>query len=97
MPDINVVRHVRHGGKLLALAESAPPYPLAPELATRGRETCGGSLPASICAHPKVEPRIGEMVVFCYGLEARYLTWSVLGPDEAHGARRRRCPTSTSR
>jgi carotenoid cleavage dioxygenase-like enzyme len=87
LPDINVVRH---GGKLLALAESAPPYALTPELATRGRETFGGSLPAGICAHPKVDPRTGEMVVFCYGLEAPYLTWSVLGPD----GRARRTPTA---
>lgn len=87
LPDINVVRH---GGRLLALAESAPPYALTPELATVGKETFGGSLPAGICAHPKVDPRTGEMVVFCYGLEAPYLTWSVLGPDGAT----RRTPTA---
>lgn len=87
LPDINVVRH---GGKLLALAEGAPPYALTPELATIGRETFGGSLPAGICAHPKVDPRTGEMVVFCYGLEPPYLTWSVLGPDGAA----RRLPTA---
>lgn len=86
LPDINVVRH---GGKLLALAEAAPPYALSPELATIGRETFGGSLPAGMCAHPKVDPRTGEMVVFTYGLEAPYLTWSVLGPDGGT----RRAPT----
>lgn len=87
LPDINVVRH---GGKLLALAEAAPPYALTPELATVGKETFGGSLPAGMCAHPKIDPRTGEMVVFTYGLEAPYLTWSVLGPDGAA----RRLPTA---
>lgn len=83
LPDINVVRH---GGKLLALAESAPPFALTPELSTCGRETFGGSLPGGITAHPKVDPRTGEMAVFCYGLEPPFLTWSILGPDG--GARR---------
>lgn len=78
IPDINVVRH---GGKLLALAESDCPYRLSPELATLGRETFDGALPAGITAHPKVDPRTGEMVVFCYHLEAPYLTWAALGPD----------------
>ncbi|GAA4776207.1 carotenoid oxygenase family protein [Actinomycetospora chlora] len=87
LPDINVVRH---GGKLLALAESNPPYALSPELATLGKETFGGSIPAGICAHPKVDPRTGEMIVFCYGLEPPYLTWSVLGPDGGT----RRAPTA---
>lgn len=87
LPDINVVRH---GGRLLALAESAPPYALTPELATRGRETFDGSLPAGITAHPKVDPRTGEMAVFCYGLEPPFLTWSVLGPDGTA----RRTPTA---
>jgi carotenoid cleavage dioxygenase-like enzyme len=87
MPDINVVRH---GGRLLALAEAASPYALTPELATCGRETFDGAIPAGICAHPKVDPRTGEMVVFCYGLEPPYLTWSVLGPDGSA----RRTPTA---
>ncbi len=78
LPDINVVRH---GGKLLALAESAPPFALADDLATLGRETYGGDLPAGMTAHPKIDPRTGELVVFCYHLTAPHLTWSVVGPD----------------
>lgn len=87
LPDVNVVRH---GGRLLALAESATPFALTPELATCGRETFDGSLPAGITAHPKVDPRTGEMAVFCYGLEPPFLTWSILGPDGAA----RRAPTA---
>jgi carotenoid cleavage dioxygenase len=80
LPDINIVRHA---GRTLALAESAPPFALSPELATLGRETFGGALPAGITAHPKVDPRTGELLVFCYGIEAPFLTWSVVGPDGA--------------
>jgi carotenoid cleavage dioxygenase-like enzyme len=86
LPDVNVVRH---GGRLLALAESANPFLMSPELATLGRETFGGMLPAGITAHPKIDPATGEMVVFCYGLSEPYLTWSVIGPDGAA----RRAPT----
>ncbi|HLU56591.1 MAG TPA: carotenoid oxygenase family protein [Pseudonocardia sp.] len=78
LPDINVVRH---GGRLLALAESDCPYCLSPSLETLGRETFDGALPAGMTAHPKVDPRTGEMVVFCYQLEAPYLTWATIGPD----------------
>ncbi|MCW2525448.1 MAG: 9-cis-epoxycarotenoid dioxygenase [Pseudonocardiales bacterium] len=78
LPDINVVRH---GGKLLALGESANPFRVTNDLDTVGRETFEGTLPVGITAHPKIDPVTGEMVVFCYSLEAPYLTWSVLGAD----------------
>ncbi|MFF3721640.1 carotenoid oxygenase family protein [Streptomyces erythrochromogenes] len=80
LPDINVVRH---GGRMLALAESACPFRIDAGLATLGREDWGGALPAGITAHPKVDPVTGEMVVFCYALEPPYLTWSVIGRDGA--------------
>ncbi|WP_203595921.1 carotenoid oxygenase family protein [Actinomadura bangladeshensis] len=78
LPDINVVRH---GGRLLALAESDCPFRIGPDLETLGKETFGGGLPAGITAHPKIDPRTGEMAVFCYALDEPYLTWSMLGPD----------------
>ncbi|MFJ9817300.1 carotenoid oxygenase family protein [Streptomyces sp. NPDC101151] len=78
LPDISVVRHA---GRLLALAESACPFRMTPELATIGRETFGGALPAGITAHPKIDPVSGEMAVFCYALEPPYLTWSLIAPS----------------
>ena len=78
LPDINVIRH---RGVLLALAESDRPYRLDDDLETVGPETFGGSQPAGITAHPKVDPRTGEMVVFCYDLHPPYLTWSSIRPD----------------
>lgn len=79
LPDINVVRH---GGRLLALAESAPPFRLDPaDLRTVCRETFDGTLPAGLTAHPKVDPATGELFSFCYSLEAPYLTWTAIGPD----------------
>jgi len=60
LPGINVIRHA---GRLLALGESCNPFLMSPQLATLGRETFGGTLPAGITAHPKVDPVTGEMVV----------------------------------
>jgi carotenoid cleavage dioxygenase-like enzyme len=78
LPDINVVRHA---GKLLALGESANPFLISPDLETIGRETFCDTLPAGITAHPKIDPDTGEMVAFTYGIDAPYLTWSVIGKD----------------
>jgi len=78
LPDVNVVRH---GGRLLALAESKRPFRLGPCLETLGPDTFGGSLPAGITAHPKIDPRTGEMAVFCYHLTPPFLTWTVIRPD----------------
>ncbi|MCX5387318.1 carotenoid oxygenase family protein [Streptomyces sp. NBC_00083] len=77
LPDINVVSHA---GRLMALAESACPFRMDDELETVGREDFGGALPVGITAHPKIDPVTGEMVVFCYALEAPYLTWSIIDP-----------------
>lgn len=79
LPDINIVRH---GGRLLAMAESAPPYRLDPaDLSTLGRETCGDAMAVGSTAHPKHDPATGELVLFNYMLEAPYLTWAVLAAD----------------
>ncbi|PRZ41457.1 carotenoid cleavage dioxygenase [Antricoccus suffuscus] len=78
IPDVNIVRHA---GRILALAESANPFCLSPDVRTVGRELFDGAIPLGITAHPKIDPVTGEMFVFCYMEEPPYLTWSVLGPD----------------
>ncbi len=78
LPAVNVVCHA---GKLLALAESGRPYRLDGDLRTVGPESFGGSQPRGITAHPKIDPRTGEMVVFCCHRRPPYLTWSVIRPD----------------
>lgn len=79
LPDISIVAHA---GRLMAMQESDQPYRLDPRtLATRGREDCDGAMRVGSTAHPKIDPRTGEMVLFNYSLEAPYLTWSVVGAD----------------
>ncbi|MBN9111675.1 MAG: carotenoid oxygenase family protein [Pseudonocardia sp.] len=78
LPDINVVRH---GGRLLALAECKQPYRIGPQLETLEKDSFDGQVPAGICAHPKIDPRTGEMVAFCYNFAPPFLTWTVVRPD----------------
>lgn len=77
-PFVNVIGH---GGRILALAESMPTYELTCDLDTVGPYAYGGVLPHGITAHPRIDPVTGELVVFRYGVDRPYLTWSVVGPD----------------
>ena len=55
------------GGRLLSLWEGGPPFSLDPvTLETRGIETFGGKVKA-FSAHPKVDPRTGE--IFNFGID----------------------------
>jgi carotenoid cleavage dioxygenase-like enzyme len=78
LPDIHVVRHA---GRYLALAEATPPYEVTADLETVGRYDFGGALAPGMCAHPKIDPVTGEMVVFRYDLVEPFLSWAVVGPD----------------
>lgn len=57
---------VRHGGRLLALMEGAPPTEVTLDLDTVGEHDFGGALAGAMTAHPKVDPATGEMVFFGY-------------------------------
>ncbi|AEV86476.1 carotenoid cleavage dioxygenase [Actinoplanes sp. SE50] len=73
---------VRHGGRLLALVESALPYEITTDLETVGPYDFGGRLHTPMTAHPKVCPTTGEMHFFGYGgLEPPYLTYHRAGAD----------------
>ncbi|CRL22258.1 Carotenoid oxygenase [Penicillium camemberti] len=62
---------VHFNGKLLALKEDAPPYALdLHTLETTGLYDFDGQLPSlTFTAHPKFDPRTGEML--CFGYEAK--------------------------
>ena len=77
LPDINVIRH---GGRYLALAEVDAPVEITPELETIGAYDFGGQIPG-MCAHPKIDPVTGEMLLFRYNIEEPFLTWSIVAAD----------------
>src|SRR5262249_4602426 len=76
-PFINVVRH---GGRMLALAEGLPPYRVTPDLETAGLFDFDGRV-KGLCAHPRIDAATGEMVAFAYDVEAPFLVWATVGPD----------------
>ena len=78
LPDINIIRH---GHRFLALAEGTPPYEMTDKLDTVGRYDFAGGLPLGMCAHPKIDPATGELILFRYGLEKPYLYWATVGQD----------------
>ncbi len=77
-PFVNVVRHA---GRYLALEEGTPSYEITDDLDTVGLFDFGGALPLGLCAHPKIDPHTGEMVIFRYDVEEPFLTWAVVGAD----------------
>lgn len=57
-----------HGRRLLALEEAHLPIELdAATLGTRGQVDFGGALQGAFTAHPKLDPRTGELLFFSYG------------------------------
>ena len=66
---------VWHGGKLLALEEAHAPFSLDPASlmpVNGGYETFGDKLCGPFTAHPKMDPKTGEMVFFGYSAKGRF-------------------------
>ena len=56
-----------HAGKLLATWEAGSPYVVRmPSLETVGETTFDDGWTDAVSAHPKVDPRTGELILFCY-------------------------------
>ena len=63
-PNTNVIGHA---GRTFALVEAGPrPYELTDELETIGPSDFGGTLSGGYTAHPKRDPRTGELVAVSY-------------------------------
>jgi carotenoid cleavage dioxygenase len=66
-------------GKLLATWEAGSPYVVRlPDLETVGETDFDGGWPHAVSAHPKVDPRTGELILFCYSpIEQPYVRYGV--------------------
>ena len=73
---------IRHAGRWLALWEGGLPTEVTPSLDTVGEHDFGGKLRGAMTAHPRIDPRTGEMFCFAYSLFAPYLRYFVV---DAHG------------
>ncbi|MUG98994.1 9-cis-epoxycarotenoid dioxygenase [Scytonema sp. UIC 10036] len=71
-----------HGGQLLALWEGGAPHAIrVPDLETIGEHTYNGKLASAFTAHPKVDPKTGEMMFFGYSFAFPYLQYSVVSAE----------------
>lgn len=69
-------------GRTFALVEAgACPVELSLELDTIEHSDLGGTLPDGFTAHPKVDPRTGELHAIAYYWALPYLEYLVVGPD----------------
>lgn len=72
---------VRHAGRYLALWEGGPPTEVTADLGTVGVHDFDGRLDGAFTAHPKIDPRTGEMLAFGYLPFAPYLRYHQVGAD----------------
>ncbi len=80
MYDSSNTNVVGFAGRILSLTEGAYPYEMTPDLDTIGRFR-GGELPHGLTAHPKVDPRTGELVGFSYWFADPCLYFHTIDPD----------------
>ncbi|MEU5811370.1 carotenoid oxygenase family protein [Streptomyces sp. NPDC047718] len=72
---------IEHGGRLLALCESALPFELTPDLETVGAFDWNGKLTSAMTAHPKEDPTTGELHFFASSPFPPFLVHHVSSPD----------------
>lgn len=66
---------IDHAGRRLALWEGGLPTEVDAELDTVGEYDFGGRLAGAMTAHPRLDPRTGEMLLFGYSLFEPYLRY----------------------
>jgi carotenoid cleavage dioxygenase len=69
---------IEHAGRRLALWEGGLPTEVTPGLGTVGEHDFGGRLRGSMTAHPRLDPRTGEMLLFGYALFEPYLCYHLV-------------------
>jgi carotenoid cleavage dioxygenase-like enzyme len=69
---------VKHAGRYLALWEGGPPTEVKADLETVGLWTFDGKLNGGMTAHPRIDPRTGEMFSFAYSPLPPFLRYFVV-------------------
>ena len=73
---------IAHGNRLMALWEAGKPHELSlPDLQTLGEVDFNGDWPHPVTAHPKICPKTGELLTFCYNQVGEFdVTYGVVSP-----------------
>jgi carotenoid cleavage dioxygenase-like enzyme len=72
---------IHHAGRFLALWEGGLPTEVTASLDTIGEYDFDGRLQGSMTAHPRLDPRTGEMFFFAYSLFAPFLRYYVVDAE----------------
>lgn len=70
-----------HAGRILALQEINLPYQIDGNLETLGVFDFGGKLKQPMTAHPKIDPKTGEMIFISYAPVEPFLTYFRVSKD----------------
>lgn len=76
--DLSNTAVVAHAGRLLSTTEGSLPYVLDLDGTTLRREDLGGGLTHGLSAHPKLDPRTGELHQISYAVLEPTLAWQVI-------------------
>ena len=71
---------IRHAGRYFALFEGGLPTEFNADLSTGPVQTFGGRIEGSFTAHPRIDPRTGEMFAFAYSPLAPHLRAFFIDP-----------------
>ena len=72
---------IRHAGRYLALWEGGLPTEVTSSLETVGEYDFDGRLTGAMTAHPRIDPRTGEMFFFAYSVFEPVLRYYVVDAD----------------
>jgi carotenoid cleavage dioxygenase len=72
--NVNVIGHA---GRILSLSEIGLPWEVTPTLETLGKYDFAGKLKSNMTAHPKLDPKTGELVFFGYDFGDVHLRYHV--------------------
>ena len=90
---------IHHAGKLLALHEGDGPYEMEltdnGDIQTKGYVTFNGALTGPFTAHPKIDPRTGELLFFGYDIKAK--PYCQVGALDAQGTLKHLFPVDLER
>ncbi len=72
---------IRHAGRYFALWEGGLPTEVTADLNTVGEYDFGGKLHGSMTAHPRLDPRTGELLFFAYSVFEPVIRYYVVDAD----------------
>lgn len=75
------VNVIAHAGRVLALGELGYPFEMSVDAETKSQYNFDGKLAGNMTAHPKIDPKTGEMMFFGYDVVPPFLRYHRVNAD----------------